>query len=99
MHKKQQVAAMADEVLARQAAARTDRIGEPFEDALEAVMGTEAGRQLKELRNGSQRDERPQEWRESLALVRTEERAGALGWSSSNEVPGSPVDVLRRGPR
>jgi hypothetical protein len=44
MHKKQKVAEMADEVLARQAKTRDDRTGGPFEDALEAVMGTEAGR-------------------------------------------------------
>jgi hypothetical protein len=99
MRKKQKVAETADEVLARQAKSRADRIGESFEDAFQAVTGTKAGRQLKELRNGSQRDERPQEWQESLARVRTEERAGALGWSSSNEVPASPVDVPRRGPR
>ena len=95
--KKQKVAEMADEVLARQARIRADRTGEPFEDALKAVMGTEAGRQLKALRNGPHHDERAQEWQESLARERAEERAEALGWSSSNRVPGSPADVPRRG--
>jgi hypothetical protein len=95
MRKKQKVAEMADEVLARQAKTRADRTGEPFEEALETVMGTEAGRQLKELRNGPHQDEGAQEWQESLAR----ERAEAPGWSSPNEAPGSPVDVSRRGKR
>ncbi len=98
MRKKQKVAEMADEVLARQAKTRADRTGEPLEDALEAVMGTEAGQQLKELRSGPHHDERAQEWQESLARERAEERADALGWSSSNKGPGSPADVSRRGP-
>ena len=90
---------MADEVLARQARIRADRTGEPFEEAFEAVMSTEAGRQLKELRNGPHHDERVQEWQESLARERAEERADALGWSSPNKVSGSPTDVPQRGPR
>jgi hypothetical protein len=99
MRKKQKVADMADDVLARQAKTRADRTGEPFEAALKAVMSTEAGRQLKELHNGPHHDERAQEWQESLARERTEERADALAWSSSNKVPGSAADVPRRGPR
>jgi hypothetical protein len=100
MKRKQKVAEMADEVLARQARARAKRTGEPFEEALKAVMNTEAGRQLKELRDGPHHDEKAQEWQESLARERAEERAEALGWSSSkNEVPGSPAEVSRRGPR
>jgi uncharacterized damage-inducible protein DinB len=99
MRKKQKVAEMADEVLARQARDRARRTGEPFEQALEAVMGTEAGRQLKELRNGPHHDERAQEWHDSLARERTEERTDVPGRSSSDEVPDSPTDVPRRGPR
>jgi hypothetical protein len=38
------VADMADEVLARQVRLRAEQTGEPFEGALEAVLGTEAGR-------------------------------------------------------
>jgi hypothetical protein len=95
MRKKKKVADMADEVLARQTRSRADRTGKPFEDAFEAVMGTEVGRQLKELRNGPHRDERAQEWQESI----TRERAEELGWPSSNKVPGSPVGVSQRGPR
>jgi hypothetical protein len=99
MHKKQKVAELVDEVLARQAKTRAERSGEPFEAAFKVVMGTEAGRQLRELRNGSHHDERAQEWQESLARGRTEECADALGRSSSSKVPGPPVDLLRQGSR
>ncbi len=99
MRKKQKVAEMADEVLARQARTRAARTGESLEDALKAVMGTEAGRQLKELRDGPHRDERAEDWQKDLARERAEERADALGWFSSNEVPGSPADAPRRGLR
>ena len=74
MKKKQKVADMADEVLARQARARAERTGESFEEALKAVRKTEAGRQLKELSEGPHRDERAQEWQEGLAEERAEER-------------------------
>ena len=93
MRKKQKVAEMADEVLARQARDRARRTGEPLEDALEAVMATEAGRQLEELRDGPHHDERAQEWQDSLAR----ERADAPGWSSSDETTSSPAKVPRRG--
>ena len=99
MRKKQMVAEMADEVLALQAKTRADRTGEPLEEALEAVMDTEAGRQLRELRNGPHHHASAPEWQESLARERAEERAEELGWSSSNEVPGSRTDISRRGPR
>jgi hypothetical protein len=98
MRKKQKVAEMADEVLVRQAKTRAAGTGEPFEDALKAVMSTEAGRQLKELRNGPHQDERAQEWQESLAREREEERADTPGWSSSDKVSGSPTNIPRRGP-
>ena len=97
MRKKQKVADMADEVLTRQAKTRADRTGESFEDALKVVMGTAAGRQLRKLRNGPHRDETAQEWQQGLARKRTEERDDALGWSSPNKGPGSPVEGSRRG--
>ncbi len=99
MRKKQKVAEMADEVLVRQAKSRAKRTGEPFQEALEAVMGTEAGRQLRELRNGPHHGETAQEWQEGLARERAEERAEAPGCSSPNEVPSTPADVSRRGSR
>ena len=74
MKKKQSVAEMAKEVLARQARARAERTGEPFEEALEAVRKTEAGRQLEELGEGPHRDERANQWQEDMARERAEER-------------------------
>jgi hypothetical protein len=90
---------MANEVLAWQAKTRAEQTGEAFEDALEAVMGTEAGRQLKELRNGSHHGVRAQDLQERLARERAEERADTLGWSPSNKSLAPPVDVSRQGPR
>ena len=43
-HNNQQVGEMANEVLARQAQAHANQTGEAFEDALESVLNTEAGR-------------------------------------------------------
>jgi hypothetical protein len=74
MKKKQRVAEMADEVLARQARARAERTGESLEVALKAVRKTEAGRQLEELSEGPHRDERADQWQEEMARERTEER-------------------------
>ena len=67
MHEAQTVADMSAEILARQAEARAIRSGEPFEEALKAVLQTEAGRQLGELRDGPHRDERAEQWQEDLA--------------------------------
>jgi hypothetical protein len=74
MPTKQIVADMADEILARQAAARARWSGESFEDALSAVLCTEAGRQLQELRDGVHGSERADEWQENLVRSRAEER-------------------------
>jgi hypothetical protein len=74
MKKRQTVADMADEVLARQARARAERTGESFEEALKAVRNTEAGRQLEELSEGPHRDERAEQWQEEMSRERAEER-------------------------
>jgi hypothetical protein len=74
MKKRQRVEAMAEEVLARQARARAERTGEAFEEALEAVRKTEAGRQLEELREGPHRHERADQWQEDMSRERAEER-------------------------
>jgi hypothetical protein len=68
------VGEMADEVLARQARARAERTGEPFEEALKAVRNTEAGRQLEELGEGPQRHEKANQWQEDMPRERAEER-------------------------
>jgi hypothetical protein len=74
MRKNQTVAETAIEVLARQAGARAKRSGEPFEKALKAVLETEAGRQLRALRDGPHRNERAQDWQEGLVRERARER-------------------------
>jgi hypothetical protein len=65
---------MATEVLARQAGARARRTGESLEEALRAVLQTEAGRRLGRLRDGVHRDERADEWQPNLPRERAEER-------------------------
>ena len=74
MQKDQRVADMAIDVLARQAGGRAQRTGEAFEEALKAVLETEAGRQLVELRDGPHRDEEAKRWQEDLARQRGQER-------------------------
>ena len=78
MHAEQVVADMVDEVLARQAAVRARRSGESLEDALDAVVRTEAGRQLQELRDGPHSSERADEWQENLVHSRAEARADLI---------------------
>ncbi len=79
MRRKQRVAEMAEEVLERQALARAVRTGERFEDAFEAVLSTEAGRQLEELRDGPHGEERAQEWQKNIRRERDEERHSDQG--------------------
>lgn len=74
MQENQRVADMAHEVLVRQAEARAERTGEPFEVALKVVKETEAGQQLVDLRDGSHRDERAKRWQEDLRRERARER-------------------------
>ncbi len=74
MHKNQRVSDMANEVLARQAQAHAKLTGEAFEDALESVLTTEAGRQLRELRDGPHRGERAFQWQGDIIRGRRRER-------------------------
>jgi hypothetical protein len=85
MHTKQIVADMADEVLARQAAARARWSGESYGDALGAVVRTEAGRQLLELRDGVHGSERADEWQENLVRSRAEARVALITTTSFRE--------------
>jgi hypothetical protein len=77
MQKTQRVADMAVDVLTRQAGARAGRTGEPFEEALKAVLETEAGGQLGELRDGPHGYEGAQQWQDDLPCKRAEERSRA----------------------
>jgi cellobiose-specific phosphotransferase system component IIA len=74
MQQDQRVSGMALEVLARQASTRSNRIGEPFEEALEAVLETEAGRWLRKLSEGPQRYESAHQWQQELPQKRAKER-------------------------
>ncbi len=74
MRPEQTVDEMAEEVLARQANTLVDRTGQPFENALEAVCETDAGRQLRELADSEHHDRRAGEWQTSLPWKRAEER-------------------------
>jgi len=65
---------MAQEVMEDQARAMTLQTGQTFEAAMQAVADTEAGRQLRELRDGPHRDEKAAEWQTSLLWGRIEER-------------------------
>jgi len=70
---------IANEVLMRQAKARAERTGEPIEEALEAVLNTEAGTQLRELRDVPHDEESVKEWQVGMARERAQERAEDLG--------------------
>ena len=79
MSEDRSVEQMAHEVLMRQAKARAERTGEPIEEAMEAVLNTEAGAQLRELRDVPHDEESVEEWRVGMARERAEERAEDLG--------------------
>ncbi len=70
---------IANEVLMRQAKARADRSGEPIEEALAAVLNTEAGTQLRELRDVPHDEESVEQWQVGMARERAQERAEDLG--------------------
>ena len=86
----QTVAEMTNEVLMRQAKARADRSGQPIEEAMEAVLNTEAGQQLRELRDGPHGDEGVEEWQVSIARGRAQERVEQLG-KRLEEAPEHPT--------
>ena len=79
MHDDRSVEEMAGEVLMRQAKARAERSGEPIEEALKAVLNTEAGTQLRELRDAPHDEQSVKEWQVGLARDRAQERAQDLG--------------------
>ena len=87
MRNDQTVAEMANEVLMRQAKARADQNEDPIEGALKAVVGTEAGRQLAELRDGPHGDEGVEEWQVGIA----QERAEDPGWRLGERVSEHPT--------
>ena len=74
MQEHQRVYDMALEVLIRQAITLSKHTEEPSEEALEAVLETEAGRQLRELSEGPYRHESAQQWQAELPRKRAKER-------------------------
>ncbi len=90
MSEDRSVEEMADEVLMRQAKARADRSGEPLEEAMEAVLNTEAGAQLRELRDVPHDEESVEEWQVGMARDRAEERAGDLGEDLGEDLDEPP---------
>ena len=81
---------MANEVLMRQAKARATRTGESIEEALEAVLNTDAGTQLRELRDVPHDEQSVKEWQVRMARERAEERAEDLG-DHLDEPPEHPT--------
>ena len=90
MREDQSVAEMANEVLMRRAKARAERRGEPIEEAMEAVVNTEAGTQLRELRDGPHGEESVEEWQVGMARERAQERIEQLG-KCLDETPEHPT--------
>ena len=90
MREDQSLAQMANEVLMRQAKVRADRSGEPIASSMEAVLNTEAGKQLRELRDGPHSEESVEQAQVSVARDRAQERVEDLG-KRLCEAPESPT--------
>ena len=76
MRAQQTVNEMAEEILSRQARALAKQTGEPFVEALGAVLETPAGQQLEELRGGPHQHEEARYWQANLLFERVSEQAG-----------------------
>ena len=74
MQQDQTVSQMAQEALMRQVRALTQRSGHSFEDARQAVVDTEAGRQLRDLAQGEHRHQKAKQWQASVFWERAEQR-------------------------
>ena len=79
MQPEQTVSEMANEVLMRQAKARAERGGEPIEEAMGAVLKTEAGQQLRDLRDGPHGEVGVEAAQVEAARERARERVEDLG--------------------
>jgi hypothetical protein len=76
MRAEQTVSEMAQVVLSRQASSHAQRTGETLDEALEAVLETQAGMQLEELRSGPHQHEEARYWQANLMFERVSEQAG-----------------------
>ena len=87
MRAKQTVSEMVVEVLARQAKRLGAQRGQPFGEAYEDVLETEAGRQLAELAEGPHRHERASYWQANLRIERAGMKAGHPVRSRTADAP------------
>jgi hypothetical protein len=90
MRRELTVSEMVVEVLGRQAKALVERTGQPFQDALVAVLRTDAARQLEELATGPHRDQKASYWLARLVQEGTEQSYNAwledyVGWLEDKE--------------
>lgn len=83
MRAEQTVSEMVVEVLARQADKLASRSEQPFQEAFDDVLKTEAGHQLSELAEGPHRHEKAIYWQTNLQFERVLERV--------SEQAGHPV--------
>jgi hypothetical protein len=74
VHQDQTVSQMAQEALMRQAKALAQRSEHSLEDARQAMVNTQAGRQLRELAQGEHRHEKAKQWQATIFWKRAEER-------------------------
>ena len=74
MQPHQTVLEMAEEVLEGQAKALADETEQSTESAMEIVADTEAGRLLRELRDGPHGHEKATDWQADLSWGRAQER-------------------------
>lgn len=96
MHKEQRADEVAFEVLSRRAAARAQRTGESFEEALKAVRETGAGRQTGEARDGPGLGGKMEKWREEPAWIRAEEQTEERNRAQQEERRRTRQEELRR---
>ena len=80
VHPDQTVSEMVEEVLQRQARALLQRSGCSLQKALEAVLRTNAGQQLSNLRDGPHAQQKVREWQENLLWERALERLGMVSY-------------------
>ena len=74
MQQDQTVSEMAQEALMRQVRALAHSSGHSLEDARQAVVNTQAGRQLRHLAQGEHRHQKAKQWQASVFWERAEER-------------------------
>ena len=74
MQQDQTVSQMAQEALMHQVRAQAQSSGRSLEDVRQAVVDTQAGRQLRDLAQGEHRHQKAKQWQASLFWERAEER-------------------------